>query len=246
MTVSKEIKKALKAAFPTIKFSVTTQKTVCETVTVEWTGGPFVNQVSQVCQPWNTFKNHSDVMTDYFHYTGIDIKYERSLSNEEIEMLKEEIPKHYPTIINGRSLEWCEYNIFAWIKENELDWRNDFGYRLLSANKAIALYLETGSIEVSEEDKVSERVMLNKLEYTWEHEQPQSNVIVFPTSKEGETLESQPEPTAEREFTVAKTTQQDNLKTRYEQWVMSLIEKGQSAKIISFEDWKAIADFILT
>jgi hypothetical protein len=191
MTASKEIKKALKAAFPTVKFSVTTKHSLCETVTVEWTGGAFINEVKEACTPWNTFKNHSDAMTDYFHYTGIQIKYERNLSDEEIEMLKEEIPKHYPTIINGRSVEWDKlHNQFSWLDSNgEYDWRSDFGYRQLSANKAVKNYLETGSIEVSEEDKLSERVMLSQINYTWEYKQPQSNVIEFP-SPEVEITES--------------------------------------------------------
>jgi hypothetical protein len=173
MTASKEIKKALKAAFPTVKFSVTTKHSLCETVTVKWTGGAFINEVKEACTTWNTFKNHSDVMTDYFHYTGIQIKYERNLSDKEIEMLKEEIPKHYPTIINGRSVEWDQpHDQFSWLDSNgEIDWRNDFGYRQLSANKAVKNYSETGSIEVSEEDKLSERVMLSQIGYTWECEQ---------------------------------------------------------------------------
>ena len=101
MTTSREIKSALTKAFKGVKFSVTTRNVCCETVTVEWTGGPFINEVKAITEPWNTFEDHSDSMTDYFSYRGTEIKFERNLTYDEMEFLAVGIPKVYYSNVDG-------------------------------------------------------------------------------------------------------------------------------------------------
>jgi hydrogenase maturation factor len=105
------------------------------------------------------------------------------------------------------------------------------------------------SLCADNEDKIYEIYMdkyKTRHDYPTYHEWQYAEWIPYVSQLIEEYLvKPQPKPTAEQEFNAVKNIQQDDLKTRYEQWVMSLIEKGQSAKIISFEDWKAIADFIL-
>lgn len=100
MTTSREIKKALTKAFKGTKFSVTTRNVLCETITIKWTGYPFINQVKEVTAPWDTFENHSDIQSDYFCYSGTEIKFDRTLSAEEAEFV-------VPTILNekGRTVD---------------------------------------------------------------------------------------------------------------------------------------------
>lgn len=101
---SREIKKALTKAFKGIKFSVTTCNVLCETITVSWEGGPFINQVKEITAAWDTFENHSDPMTDYFSYEGTKIEFNRSYTDEELEFLAVAIPE-----LKGLSLDG--YNV---------------------------------------------------------------------------------------------------------------------------------------
>ena len=106
MTTSREIKSALTKAFKGVKFSVTTRNVCCETVTVEWTGGPFINEVKAITEPWNTFEDHSDSMTDYFSYRGTEIKFERNLTQDEIEFLAVGILGLHGKFVDGTEIEF--------------------------------------------------------------------------------------------------------------------------------------------
>jgi hypothetical protein len=106
MTTSREIKSALTKAFKGVKFSVTTRNVCCETVTVEWTGGPFIEEVKTITEPWNTFEDHSDTMTDYFSYRGTEIKFERNLTQDEIEFLAVGILGLHGKFVDGTEIEF--------------------------------------------------------------------------------------------------------------------------------------------
>lgn len=93
MTTSREIKKALTAKFKGVKFSVKTRNVCCETITVEWTGYPFIEQVREITEPWNTFVNKSDIYTDYFSYSGTEINFSRNLTDDEASFLSTGILK---------------------------------------------------------------------------------------------------------------------------------------------------------
>lgn len=307
MTTSREIKKALNKAFKGVKFSVTTSDVLCKTITICWVGLPCINEVKEIADQWNTFQNHSDISTDYFHYTGTKIEYERELSEDEIDTLKTELPKYYKANIGGRDLKWCNREkLFAHVDDNgEYDWRSNVRFRSLSINEAIIQFINTGCFLPKDEliteeatpepsNVVSEKTeqtpqeiaewakeeykkatgdekavfyqmyldAMDKIEHTpQEIPNPEPKIVIVPPQSETYKIvdgtaqltpvnpeiriyESEP---LNREFLTVKTDHQDDLKTRYryKQWVMAMVEQDKSEKIISFEDWKAIADFIL-
>lgn len=125
MTNSREIKKALTRAFKGVKFSVTTENVLCETITVKWTGYPFINEVKTITDAWNTYQDHSDSMTDYFHYTGTEIKFERSLSEDEADFLSVGILQSVVGYnrVDGNAIVWnSKYQYFEMEKDNFRSW----------------------------------------------------------------------------------------------------------------------------
>lgn len=113
MVNSREIKKALTRAFKSVKFSVTTRNVLCETITVRWTGFPFIDQVKKVTDTWNTFEDHSDIQSDYFDYSGVRIEFERFLSDQEIEKVVPQIlTKNGHTAQDGKPIQFnqTKYN----------------------------------------------------------------------------------------------------------------------------------------
>lgn len=164
MTNSREIKKALTRAFKGVKFKVTTRNVLCETITVAWTGYPFINQVQAITEAWNTFQNHSDYMTDYFNYTGTKIEFERRLSQEEIDFVVPGILDLEGNNVDDVSIDfytsdWREY--FVGKDEN-----GNFNYQVNCErhNKLLKSYLQNGmSIELDSYEAENA-----KSEYLWE------------------------------------------------------------------------------
>lgn len=149
MTNSREIKKALTRAFKGVKFKVTTRNVLCETITVEWTGYPFINQVQAITDAWNTFQDHSDSQTDYFFYTGTEIEFKRKLSQEEIDFVVPGILDLKGNTVSGVAIDfytskWRE--CFAGKDEN-----GNFNYQVDCErhNKLLKSYLQNGmSVEL--------------------------------------------------------------------------------------------------
>lgn len=139
MTNSREIKKALTKAFKGVKFKVTTRNVLCETITVEWTGHPFVNQVKTITDAWNTYQDHSDAMTDYFHHTGTEIKFERRLSQEEIDFVVPGILRLEGKSVDGVHIELKVNDYSEYFVGNE-DGRYNYHVNCRDHNKALENY----------------------------------------------------------------------------------------------------------
>ena len=78
MTVSREIKKALKQSFPGVKFSVRTRS--YDYIYVTWQNGvpqgATVKAVEEVCSPWHTLKNISNDYDPIYSGTSIRLQHE--------------------------------------------------------------------------------------------------------------------------------------------------------------------------
>lgn len=138
MTTSREIKKALNRAFKGVKFTAKTRNVLCETVTISWVGGPFIDQVKQITDAWHTYQNHSDAMVDYFHYSGTKIELNRELSQDEIDFV---VPGIFS--MNGRIIDDLEI-VFDSNTQSFLVPENPYKYRFIRQNESLKAYSENG------------------------------------------------------------------------------------------------------
>ena len=156
MTTSREIKSALTKAFKGVKFSVTTRNVCCETVTVEWTGGPFIDEVKTITDEWNTFENHSDIMSDFHSYRGTEIKFERNLTHDEMEFLSANVVDLGGKVSSGYELYFCpDYECFRIVGDS------DFNHRHIPEkhNKAVRDWKQNGlAVSLDESPQVIEAI----------------------------------------------------------------------------------------
>jgi hypothetical protein len=164
MTTSQEIKKALNAAFNNgrpanqkTKFGVTTDRGYVTTITITWTGGPFIDDVRAIAAGWDTFQDHSNPYEDYHYATGTKIRYDRSLSQEEIKFVVPAIElecgvrpiNHYgETLIPVFNEDYFNYK-----KES-----GDITYRLKpeKQNEMLKAYLKNGgAVDIFNEDRIA-------------------------------------------------------------------------------------------
>lgn len=100
MTASNKIKKALKAAFPKVKFSVTYDKVYTLGYIVRWTdgfeNGATTNAVKEITKPWDTEVRHGDIMDDSVYYEGVRFRYEHDYSEEWNQFVIECVLKQFP------------------------------------------------------------------------------------------------------------------------------------------------------
>lgn len=182
MTASREIKKALNKAFKGVKFTTKTKNVLCETVTISWVGGPFINQVKQITDAWHTYQNHSDAMVDYFHYTGTKIELNRELSQDEIDFV---IPGIFS--LNGRIIDDLEI-VFESNTQSFLVPQNPYRYRFIKQNESLKAYSENG-MAVELDSREAERAKDNYL---------------FTTNTEAWTAKCEQEKQAKKDEEVAK------------------------------------------
>lgn len=170
MSTSREIKKALTKAFKGVKFTTKTRNVLCETVTISWTGGPFINQVKEITDAWHTYQDHSDIMTDYFHYTGTEIQLNRELSQDEIDFV---VPDIFS--LNGRIIDDLEI-VFNPNTQSFIVPKDPYGYRLTKHNESLNAYSKNGmaiELDSHEAEKAKDDYLrtTNAEAWTIKHEQ---------------------------------------------------------------------------
>lgn len=143
MTTSREVKKALTAAFKgrEMKFSCTTERVSCsDVIKVKWTGGACENEVWEVVKGFHTLRDESDMMTDYFLRSGVEIRLIRSMDEKDREFIENYVAPHLP---GGYSLQWNTWNEYYTVSHDEhyVDYSNEV-YKWLKE------YSQTGAISV--------------------------------------------------------------------------------------------------
>lgn len=129
---AKAIRKELKAAFPGITFSVTSQSFAGgNSVHVEWTNGPITKEVSKITGKFEY--GHFDGMNDCYEYTNCredipQVKYvqnRRNVSEDIMQTLFEKYRKHYAGWENLTFLDECCHKLkekwHAWTPREFID-----------------------------------------------------------------------------------------------------------------------------
>jgi hypothetical protein len=154
MTTSREVKKVLTAYFKAlgekIKFSCTTGRVSCsDVIKVQWAGEPCEDEVWEVVKGFHTLQDKSDMMTDYFHRTGVEIRLERWMDEADREFIETYV---VPELPQGYTLEFDNWTQSYYVKHD--------GYHVYTGDEvyqSLKSYSKTGAIAGANIERKLER-----------------------------------------------------------------------------------------